>query len=180
MKAPRTFEFRPLRLEDERSFREALAEFRDESPSFDFALGFDDSLSFSEYLRRLDNWSRGVDLPANFVPGAFYVGVVDGVVVGRLSLRYRLNEFLEKVGGHLGYGVRPSQRRFGYATEMLRRALPLCAEQGIDRALVTCDIGNVGSITVIERSGGVFERVTCEPDLEIQKRRYWINTSGQG
>lgn len=167
-------ELRPLRLEDERSFREALAEIRGEQPPWDFALGFDDAIGFAEYVRRHERWARGEDLPAGFVPGSFYVGVVNGLVVGRVSIRHRLNTFLERVGGHIGYGVRPSQRRRGYATEMLRQAIPLCATFGIERALLTCDVDNIGSRKVIERCGGVLENVTCDPDLKVQKRRYWI------
>lgn len=173
------FEFRPLRVEDERSFRDALREFQDESPPFDFALGFDASRGFPEYVHRLQGWPNGVNLPAGFVPGSFYVGVANGIVVGRLSLRSQLNALLAQVGGHIGYGVRRSARGRGYATEMLRRSLPICAQLGIGRALVTCDVGNLASIKVIERCGGILEGVTCDPALEIQKRRYWIKTSSQ-
>ena len=101
---------------------------------------------------------------------------MDGVVIGRVSIRFRLNEFLSRIGGHIGYGVRRSRRRRGYATEMLRQALPICAGNGIKQALVTCDVDNPGSIKVIERCGGIFESLTCEPDLKIQKRRYWLKT----
>ena len=153
---------------------EAVAEIRRETPAWDFALGFEDSLSYPEYVCRVDCWSRGEELPPRFVPNSFLVGVVEGTVVGRVSIRHQLNEFLARIGGHVGYGVRPGYRRRGYATEMLRLAIPLCAAVGIDRALLTCDIGNVGSMKVIERCGGVFEGLTNEPKLEIQKRRYWI------
>ena len=173
----RTLELRPLREEDERSFMEAVTEFRREVPPWDFALGFNDSIGFLEYVRMLEGWPRGECLPSGFVPGGFYVGVVDGVIVGRISVRFRLNEFLSRVGGHIGYGVRPTHRQRGYATEMLRQAIPICAAQGIDRALITCDVNNVGSIKVVERCGGVFEGVTCDPALEIQKRRYWLKIS---
>jgi predicted acetyltransferase len=60
---------------------------------------------------------------------------------------------------------------------MLRRALPICATLGIDQALITCDVDNIASRKVIERCGGVFEAVTNDPDLEIQKRRYWVKTA---
>ena len=167
-------ELRPLRIEDEHSFMEALEEFQREQPPWDFALGFDDAISYAEYVRRLECWTRGRELPSGFVPSSFYVGVVGDMVVGRVSLRHRLNEFLSKIGGHIGYGVRPSQRRRGYATEMLRQTIPLCAALGIERALITCDVGNIGSMEVIERCGGIFEGVMCDPGLEIQKRRYWL------
>ncbi len=168
---------RTLRPEDELSFREALREFRLEEPAWDFALGFEEALGFAEYLRRLDAVSRGEKVPAGFVPATFYVGVVDDVVVGRLSLRHELNEFLARIGGHIGYGVRPSQRARGYATEMLRQAIPLSAARGITHALITCDVDNVASRKVIERCGGVLESITCDPSVQIQKRRYWLRTA---
>lgn len=87
-----------------------------------------------------------------------------------------MNEFLSQIGGHIGYGVRPGQRQRGYATEMLRQALPICVGIGIGQALVTCDTDNIGSIKVIERCGGVFESVTRLPELKVQKRRYWLKT----
>ncbi len=168
---------RTLGADDEASFMEALSEFRLEQPAWDFALGFDDAQGFFEYRRRLDAISRGEDIPAGFVSASFYVGVVDGVVVGRVSLRHELNDFLARIGGHIGYGVRPSLRRRGYATEMLRQALPLCAARGIAHALITCDVDNAASSKVIERCGGVLEGITADPSQAIQKRRYWLKTA---
>lgn len=168
-------QLRMLQADDQASFLDAVQEFR-AVESFDFALGFEKALSFADYVRKNEQWSRGEDLPDGFVPASFYVGVVDGVIVGRLSLRHELNDFLFRVGGHIGYGVRPSQRRLGYATAMLRQSLPFAAAKGIKNALLTCDVENVGSAAVIERCGGVLEGVTSDPSLEVQKRRYWIRT----
>lgn len=177
MQADVDLELRTLREEDERSFLEAAAEFNAEASGVEFALGWTEPMSFGEYVRLMDCWSRGERLPSGYVPAGFYVGVVGGTVVGRVSVRFELNAFLSRVGGHVGYAVRPSQRRRGYATAMLRLALPICAAHGIKRALVTCDVDNESSRRVLERCGGVFERLTSEPALKVQKRRYWLETS---
>lgn len=156
---------------------EAIEEFRRDDDPWDFALGYDESMTFPEYVWKNVKWSRGEELPSGFVPASFFVGVVDGVVVGRLSLRHELNDFLMRVGGHIGYGVRPSCRRRGYATSMLQQAIPLAAKVGLSRALITCDVGNIGSMTVIERCGGKLESITADPSLPIQRRRYWLPVS---
>ncbi|NYE37802.1 putative acetyltransferase [Nocardioides cavernae] len=97
---------------------------------------------------------------------------VDGdAYIGRLAIRHVLNDFLLEVGGHIGYDVRPTRRREGHATLMLQQALPWARELGIDPALVTCDLDNVGSVRVIEAAGGVLE------DVRGVKRRYWVPTS---
>jgi predicted acetyltransferase len=75
---------------------------------------------------------------------------------------------LRDYGGHIGYDVRPSARRRGHATAMLRQALPWCIELGIDPVLVTCDVDNVASRKVIENGGGMFE------DQRDGKLRYWV------
>lgn len=168
-----------LRTEDEWSFRRAVEEFERETPPWQFAFGFDGASAFSDYVKQLEEHSRGVGVPDNFVPNTFFVGIVDGVVVGRLSLRHTLNDFLARFGGHIGYGVVPSQRRRGYATEMLRQAIPSCASLGIERALISCDEHNVASRKVIEACGGIFERIVDCQDSGIPKRRYWLHTTAR-
>jgi predicted acetyltransferase len=92
-----------------------------------------------------------------------------------VSIRHELNEFLLRVGGHIGYVVVPEFRRQGYATAILRRSLQIAHETlGIGRVLVTCDDDNVGSIRTIEKNGGVLENVISGPDLAKSQRRYWI------
>jgi predicted acetyltransferase len=162
---------RPVVLEDENAFRrahQALA-----ADGFVFGLWYDEATSFDGYIERLAEQERGENLPGNLVPSSFRVADVGGVIVGRSSIRHRLNEWLLQEGGHIGYGVLPEHRRRGYATEILRQSLGIVAGHGVDRVLVTCDDGNVGSATVIERCGGVLAEVGAGHDGQAV-RRYWI------
>lgn len=165
---------RPLGPEDEAEARAAHAELAGEG--FEFLLGFDPAEAWGRYLEHLERFRTGVGLPQGWVPATFLVGVADGVLAGRLDVRHRLTPALERVGGHIGYAVRPGHRRRGHATTLLRRALRLAASLGIDPALVTCDDDNVGSIRTIERCGGVLADVIEVPGT-AGKRRYWIATA---
>ncbi|MFG2055190.1 GNAT family N-acetyltransferase [Micromonospora sp. NPDC048930] len=130
---------------------------------------------FADWVRRLrDGADESRPLPGGLVP-AIYWWIVEGdEVLGAISLRLRLNDFLRNAGGHIGYGVRPSARRRGVATFALGAALAEAARRGIDRVLVTCVDGNRPSARTIERHGGVLEDVR---DTELGRtRRYWIRT----
>ncbi len=100
----------------------------------------------------------------------------DGEIIGALNIRHRLNDHLLRHSGHIGYGVRPSMRRMGYASRMLCMALPIAREMGIDRALVTCDRRNIASARTILKNGGVLENEVLEDSGQITQR-YWIDLS---
>nr|WP_238358469.1 GNAT family N-acetyltransferase [Kribbella sandramycini] len=112
----------------------------------------------------------GAVLAAGIVPYTMLWFVEGDEWLGRLSIRHELTPHLLELGGHIGYGVRPSARRRGYATQMLVQALPVAAELGIDPALVTCDADNVASRKVIEAAGGELE------DERHGKLRFWVAT----
>jgi predicted acetyltransferase len=76
-------------------------------------------------------------------------------------------------GGHIGYGIRPSERQKGFATELLRLALEKTRELGINRVLVVCDAINVGSEKTIQKNGGIEDTDFVEDDGNVIKR-YWI------
>ena len=93
-----------------------------------------------------------------------------GEVIGFVSFRHSIDtDFLRTEGGHIGYSVRPSQRRLGHASRALGLTLERAREIGLDRVLITCDEDNIGSARTIESQGGVFESVLHG------KRRYWID-----
>jgi len=128
------------------------------------------------YLQVLEDQRRGINLPPNHVPMTFLFAFVETRIVGRVSIRHSLNDFLSRVGGHIGYVVVPEFRRRGHATTLLGRALRIAHEElGIARVLVTCADDNVGSIRTIEKNGGILESVVRGPEGR-PIRRYWIET----
>jgi predicted acetyltransferase len=105
---------------------------------------------------------------------ATYFWIVEAdTVLGSISLRHALNDFLLRAGGHVGYGIRPSARRRGLATWALGQVLPEARALGMDRLLVTCHDDNAGSARTIEKNGGVLEDVRAT-ELGLT-RRYWIS-----
>lgn len=115
------------------------------------------------------------ELPEDAVHNDLYWVVDGGEVVGFLSFRHELNEWLREAGGHIGYAVRESRRRQGYASAALRLGLERAREIGLDRVLVTCDDDNVGSFRTIEGAGGVLQDVSDQSARgHAMLRRYWI------
>jgi predicted acetyltransferase len=136
---------------------------------------YEEGMSLIHYVDVLVERERGVNLPVDQVPSTFLFAFKGKRIVGRVAIRHMLNDFLARVGGHIGYVVVPEFRRQGHATEILRLALHIAHERlGLDRVLVTCDDDNIGSIRTIEKNGGILEDVVSGPDLDKKKRRYWI------
>ena len=94
-------------------------------------------------------------------------------LLGAVNIRHYLNEKLLRDGGHIGDGIRPSERRKGYATELIRLALAECKTLGIDKVLITCDKDNIGSAKSIRKNGGMLENELTTSDGDIVER-YWI------
>ncbi|MBU7599012.1 GNAT family N-acetyltransferase [Streptomyces sp. P38-E01] len=126
---------------------------------------------FAEYVADVRAAAENDRRPANWV-AATVLWYVDGTRwLGRIALRHEYTRHLLEQGGLIGYEVRPTARRRGHATAMLRDALPFAAERGFDRVLITCDADNVASRKVIESCGGALE------DRRGKKLRYWVPTA---
>ena len=131
----------------------------------------------AEWLTRVRSYTDPATLPEGLVLATQFLAVreSDEKLVGMLQVRHYFNEYLEKYAGHIGYSIRPGERRKGYAREQLRLALLFCKETlGLDRVLITCNISNEGSRRTILSAGGVYENTVHEPDRNVDLERYWI------
>ncbi len=130
---------------------------------------------FDAFVRAQQDRVERARLPPGLVPETV-LWLVDGAeFIGRISIRHELNESLRTIGGHIGYAIRPSRRRQGWGTTILRLALPETRALGLRRVLVTCDADNIGSRKIIEANGGRLENEITLPGEPTPKRRYWID-----
>ncbi|MFD0710492.1 GNAT family N-acetyltransferase [Paenibacillus sp. GCM10027626] len=113
-------------------------------------------------------------LSENWVPSStFWLVTASKRVVGAVNIRHSLNEKLFNCGGHIGYGIRPAERRKGYATKLLSMALEKTKELGIGKILVVCDESNIASEKTILKNGGMPDTSFTEGNGNVVKR-FWI------
>ena len=130
---------------------------------------------FARLIQRLDDCEHGI-LDKKFSSTTSYFVVNEaGTLIGAASLRHYLTTEGFNTWGHIGYGVRPSERRKGCATEILRMMLEEAKKKHFWRVLLGAHADNIGSCRVIEKCGGMLENTVPDPDSpEKQINRYWI------
>lgn len=138
--------------------------------------GLDRLKDFEQWLEKVRKDREKDKIEENRVPATMFLGVrkSDNKVVGTIQIRHTLNDNLLKNCGHIGDGVRPSERRKGYATEMIRLALEECKKLGIERVLMVCFQDNIGSKKSIQNNGGILENELPAENGKIDQR-YWIS-----
>jgi len=130
-----------------------------------------------DWLDQVESLAHAETTPPDLVPMTQYIYVreSDNKIVGVIQIRHYFNAFLEKYAGHIGYSVCPSERKKGYATQMLKLVLPECKRLGIDKVLVCCVQGNEGSRKVILNNGGAYESTVYLKERDVYLERYWID-----
>lgn len=126
--------------------------------------------NFDYYINNLDlkNPKPGLVEDSTF----FALDVERNKMVGAINIRHKLNDYLLNYGGHIGDGVRPSERKKGYATKIIGLALKECQKLNIDKVLLVCDKDNIGSAKSIKNNGAILENEIVKDGKTIQ--RYWI------
>ncbi len=95
------------------------------------------------------------------VAGVTYLTIreSDNKIVGTINIRYTLNEYLRKIAGHIGYGIRPSERRKGLAKIQLYLALKEAYKVNLNKVMISCEETNIASEKTILALGGILERI---------------------
>lgn len=157
-------------------FRKEMMEANDnDKDSFSGCGGLEKCQTAEEWLQRIDAHQRRND---GKVPSNTYLAVRlrDKKIVGIIDLRHHINHpVLSLWGGHIGYSVRPNERRKGYAKELLRLTLQICKEKNLDRVMITCSRENIASEKTIIANGGIYEKEVLVDGEYI--KRYWITIS---
>ncbi|TKI91348.1 GNAT family N-acetyltransferase, partial [Bacillus cereus] len=130
--------------------------------------------NFPAMVQELLDAHNGINIPETWVPDSTYWLVTNNNrIVGAVNIRHSLTEHLFNAGGHIGYGIRPSERRKGYATKLLALSLEKTKELDITKVLVVCDAVNTASEKTILHNDGLRDHDFTEEDGNVV-RRYWI------
>jgi len=172
----------PPSVEYKASFIQAVREFQSEPCPFNSGgmgryedVSADDlDANFGLFLQELNDFVLGRNLKPGWVRQSTFWLIDHREFIGRATVRHFLNEHLMRIGGHIGYEIRPTQRKRGYGKLILRLALQEARALGIDRALLTCDSTNAASRRIIETNGGRLEDELQQGDGRPSKLRFWI------
>ena len=129
--------------------------------------------NFAKFLDKIKDYANGENIPKDHVPQVDYWLINNEKFIGRVAIRLRLTPALRKLGGHIGYAIRPSARKKGYGTAMLNMALEKAKNIGLKKVLLGCNETNTGSKKIIEKNGGVFDkRYPLDGKMKLS---FWID-----
>lgn len=129
-----------------------------------------------EWIRICEQYNNPETVPEDKVPSTLFMCVrkSDNRIVGMIDVRHFLNDYLKEFGGNIGYSIRPSERKKGYAKRMLEMTLPYCRELGLEKVMISCGDFNEASRRTILANGGVYHSTALDPSDNENTERYWI------
>lgn len=147
-----------------------------------------EKLDFDVWLKQIADNSKKETVNKNWVVSSTFLVIrkTDKRLIGFVDIRHELNDFLKSYGGHIGFGIRPTERRKGYAIKILMKALIYCKEIGLNRVMLACYKDNIASRKTIEKCGGILEKEFTlselkDYSLEVENSNdkivcvYWIS-----
>lgn len=131
--------------------------------------------SYDDWLIMLRNNSNPLTVSEGWVPASTFFAIreSDDKIVGIIDIRHELNDFLREYGGHIGIGVLPTERKKGYATDILMQGLGYCRTIGLDKVMTACYKENAASRNTIIKCGGVLEKEFIYVDSKTVQV-FWI------
>jgi predicted acetyltransferase len=149
-----TLQLLPYDVGDEAAAVRAHNELKAEG--FDgFLLDWSPELPWQDWLAALDLQARSVEITSTRVPALQLKAVLGDELIGRVSIRLALNDWLMRYGGHIGYYLKPSMRGQGHGTELLRQSLIIARALGVREVHLFCDDDNAASARVAEKCGAM-------------------------
>lgn len=173
---------REIEINDKKEIEEMALEFQNANDEYPFE-GVSDlkkvlENSFEEYYNNLETNKHIDEIYPNFAnQTTFVLADETGHIYGLANLRHELKGNLINIGGHVGYGIRPSERKKGYATIQLGLLLEKMDEMGIEKALITCRENNIGSKKTMGKFIGESDTLVPSMYERIMEYRYWIDVN---
>jgi predicted acetyltransferase len=163
--------------EHEKEAFEFIQEFLEYNSEINGTGGLNRYDDYDEWLLKLEEDLDLPNIPEEKVPASTYflIRESDNKIIGMINIRHKLNEFLLNEGGHIGYSIRPTERKKGYGTIMLKLALQKCRELNLNKVLITCDKINIASAKVIQNNKGILENEIFSEAFSEIIQRYWID-----
>lgn len=152
---------------------EALAELK-KTGEDEFWKEIGNPKNLREYILLTQKQAKGINLPKGWIPFTTYWLIDQNEFIGIVQIRHKLTPHLRKIGGLIGYTIRPSKRKQGYGKKILALALPKAKKLGLTKILVTCDENNLASKKIIEANDGIYETTNPQGRGKPKKLLYWI------
>lgn len=163
---------RELTVNDEAAFFSGMKHWSEGDRTW-YTFAWKPGMSYQEMLTLLTDERLGKNLAPQRVPHTMLYAFLEGQIIGRVSIRHSLNDFLLRRGGHIGYAVAESFRGRGYATQLMKAGMHYCKDVlGLSQILVTCDDQNTPSWKIIEKFNASLENKIDDEGKVI--RRYWV------